>query len=75
LRSPAYRERLWDRVRFSSQNSVRDLMHGLVSLMDTSGGMAQLLVDSVIDYAIYLMDLDGTIRRHHKKLECGIPTH
>jgi PAS domain S-box-containing protein len=32
------------------------------SFIDKNGGMAQLLVDSVVDYAMYLLDLDGTIK-------------
>jgi PAS domain S-box-containing protein len=44
------------------QNSVRDLMNTPDGFFDTNGGMWQLLVDSVVDYAIYFLDLDGTIR-------------
>ncbi len=37
-------------------------MDGPGSFIDKNVGMWQLLVDSVVDYAIYLLDLDGTIK-------------
>jgi diguanylate cyclase (GGDEF)-like protein/PAS domain S-box-containing protein len=35
---------------------------GCANTFDQSGVSAQLLVDSVVDYAIYLLDLDGTVK-------------
>jgi PAS domain-containing protein len=64
----AHRERLWNSAtilapkRFSQQNAGRGLMDGPDSLIDDSEGAARLLVDSVVDYAIYLLSLDGTIK-------------
>jgi PAS domain S-box-containing protein len=37
-------------------------MAGPESFVDQNDGMWQLLVDSVVDYAIYWLDLDGTIK-------------
>jgi PAS domain S-box-containing protein len=37
-------------------------MDGPDGFIDRDGGVSQLLVDSVVDYAICLLDLDGTIR-------------
>jgi diguanylate cyclase (GGDEF)-like protein/PAS domain S-box-containing protein len=37
-------------------------MDGPDSFIDANGGISQLLVDSVVDHAIYLLDLDGTIK-------------
>jgi PAS domain-containing protein len=43
---------------------LRDLSSPLESalLPEQSGKAPQILVDSVLDYAIYMLDLDGTIR-------------
>jgi PAS domain S-box-containing protein len=37
-------------------------MDGPDGFIDANGGMWQLLVNSVVDYAIYLLDLDGNIK-------------
>jgi PAS domain S-box-containing protein len=43
---------------------TRDLTQSaeLRSVTDENGSIAQTLVDSVVDYAIYLLDLDGTVK-------------
>jgi PAS domain S-box-containing protein len=50
------------RARFPHRNSVGDVAHVLGHLGEDSRSIAQMLVDTVVDYAICFLELDGTVK-------------
>jgi PAS domain S-box-containing protein len=46
----------------TAPQNVTELISGLPSFHEESGSIAQVLIDSVVDYAIYLLGLDGVVK-------------